>query len=357
MGEEKNLNIRIGQVKDVNNRQVFSNHVLCAQFLRDYAELDILKNVQPEDIEDVTDKYQAYLGIEFETDTVKKIHLPEMQKDMPLYMVSLIEHKSDVDYNVCIQLLRYTVCIWDDYAKTMEKAHPGISKTKGFRYPPVFPIVYYEGTGKWTAAMHVKERVFMNEIFASYIPDFTYRLVNVHQYTNEELLIHEDEMSLLMMINRIQTPQDFSDFIRSNQDEIREIMERASENIVQIIVNSLWALFMKMQVSIPEATDCLRKMIGGGSMGNWFENMEPMNIQEERAKTKRAEEERDRAEEKLGKTEEERDRVQEELGKAEKTVIDLLKKMVSSKELAIKNLVETYGKTEDEAQKLVEKYW
>ena len=181
MGEEKKLNIRIGQVKDVNNRQVFSNHVLCAQFLRDYADLDILKNVQPEDIEDVTDKYQAYLGIEFETDTVKKIHLPEMRKDMPLYMVSLIEHKSDVDYNVCMQLLRYTVCIWDDYAKTMEKAHPGISKTKGFRYPPVFPIVYYEGTGRWTAAMQVKERVFMNEIFASYIPDFTYRLVNVHQ--------------------------------------------------------------------------------------------------------------------------------------------------------------------------------
>ncbi len=31
-------------------------------------------------------------------------------------------------------------------------------------------------------------------------------------------------------------------------------------------------------------------MIGGGSMGNWFENMEPTNIQEERAKTKKAEE-------------------------------------------------------------------
>ena len=45
----------------------------------------------------------------------------------------------------------------------------------------------------WTAAMNVSERIFMNEIFASYIPSFTYRLVNVHQYTNEQLLIHEDE--------------------------------------------------------------------------------------------------------------------------------------------------------------------
>ena len=266
-----------------------------------------------------------------------------MQKDMPLYMVSLIEHKSDVDYNVCMQLLRYTVCIWDDYAKTMAKAHLGISKTKGFRYPPVFPIVYYEGMGKWTAAMQVKERVFMNEIFASYIPDFTYRLVNVHQYTNEELLIHEDEMSLLMMINRIQTPKDFSDFLKANQEEIREIMERASENIVQIIVNSLWALFMKMQVSVSEATDCLRKMIGGESMGNWFENMEPMNIQEDRAKTKRAEE-------KLNKTEVERD-------KAEKTLMDLMKKVYGTKENVIKNLIESYDKSEEEAEHLIQKYW
>lgn len=84
---------------------------------------------------------------------------------------------------------------------------------------------------------------------------------------------------------------------------------------MQIIVNSLWALFMKMQVSVSEATDCLRKMIGGESLGNWFENMEPMNIQEERANTKR------------------------------------------EKELAIKNLADSYDKTEGEAQKLVEKYW
>ena len=131
----------------------------------------------------------------------------------------------------------------------------------------------------------------------------------------------------------------------------------ASENIVQIIVNSLWALFMKMQVSVSEATDCLRKMIGGESMGNWFENMEPMNIQEERANTKRereradqAEEERDRAEEKLNKTEVERD-------KAEKTLMDLMKKVYGTKENVIKNLVESCDKTEEEAKQLIQKYW
>ena len=112
---------------------------------------------------------------------------------------------------------------------------------------------------------------------------------------------------------------------------------------MQIIVNSLWALFMKMQVSVSEATDCLRKMIGGGSMGNWFENMEPMNIQEERAKTKRAEKERDRA--------------QEELEESVGAMFKLLKKLCTTKEQAVQELIESYDKTEPEAQKLVEKYW
>ena len=105
---------------------------------------------------------------------------------------------------------------------------------------------------------------------------------------------------------------------------------------MQIIVNSLWALFMKMQVSVSEATDCLRKMIGGESMGNWFENMEPMNIQEERAKTKKAE---------------------EELEESVKAMFKLLKKLCTTKEQAVQELIESYDKTEEEAQKLVEQYW
>ena len=82
-------------------------------------------------------------------------------------------------------------------------------------------------------------------------------------------------------------------------------------------------------------------------MGNWFENMEPMNIQEERAKTKRAEEALNKAQEELEKEREE----------SVKAMFKLLKKLCTTKEQAVQELVESYDKTEDEAQKLVEKYW
>lgn len=38
-----------------------------------------------------------------------------------LYVISLIEHKSEEDYNVIIQLLKYMICIWTAYAKEMEQ--------------------------------------------------------------------------------------------------------------------------------------------------------------------------------------------------------------------------------------------
>ena len=82
--------------------------MLCAQFLRDNIDIPILKDVQPQDISDVTERYRAYLGIHFEADTVKKVKLHGTEAP-ELFLVSLIEHKGTVDYNIAIQLFRYMV--------------------------------------------------------------------------------------------------------------------------------------------------------------------------------------------------------------------------------------------------------
>lgn len=69
---------------------------------------------------------------------------------------------------------------------------------------------------------------------------------------------------------------------------MKHIVDHASNDIIQIIINALWALFMKMQVPTEEATSCIKKVVGGGTMGNWFENMEHMDIQAERRATQAA---------------------------------------------------------------------
>lgn len=81
---------------------------------------------------------------------------------MPFYVISLIEHKSSVDYNITMQMLRYMVGIWREYETEMQTN--GRSGGRTFRYPPILSIVYYEGMAKWTADMHFRNRIYMNDV-------------------------------------------------------------------------------------------------------------------------------------------------------------------------------------------------
>ena len=276
-----------GQILDANNRTILKDPLLCCQFLNGYVDIPAFKDIQPEDIQDETEKYQAYLGIQFESDTVKKVKVKG--EKMPFYVISLVEHKGNVYYNVSMQLLKYLVCIWDEYGKEMKRKGVSIDGAD-FKYPPIIPIVYYEGMSNWTADMHFKDRVYMSELFEEYIPDFTYKLVDVHSFSNEELLGHNDEMSLLMFINKVQSAEDFDEFFHSERDKIDAIIKNAPERIIQIISSVMWNLCMKINIPTNEAEECVN-MIRGRRMGQWFENMEVFDVQERLRNT----EERERA--------------------------------------------------------------
>lgn len=353
-----------GQISDVNNRIIFKNHTLCAQFLRDYIGLDIFKNVRPEDIVDVTEKYQKYLGISFDTDTVKRVHIRGTEGDMPMYLISLIEHKSDVDYNVIMQLLQYMTCIWHDYEVTMKNNNLGNAKSKDFLYPPILPIVYYEGKRRWTAPMSLGKRIFMSDVFSAYVPDFTYKLINLHEYTNDELLSHEDEMSFLMMLNKIQSVDDFTEFLNVNREHVKKIIDGASEGMMEIITGTLWNMLMKMNLSVDEAHECVKEL-GERNMGNWFENMDKMDIQAERRNTAEARRELAEAKEKLADAESKLSDTNSKLLHMEKTsqtqtiisIINMTKKYSDTKESAILEVTKTINVSKDEAERLVDRYW
>lgn len=348
-----------GQVRDQNGRTIFKNPMLCAQFLRDNVDLPFLKNVQPEDISDVSEKYRAYLGIHFEADAVKKIKLHNAEAQ-ELFFVSLIEHKSDVDYNVAMQLFRYMVCIWTEYAREMEAKQKGITKTKAFRYPPILPVVYYEGSEKWTADINFGNRIQLREVFGEYCPDFVYKVIRLHDYTNEELLGREDEMSFLMMINRIQTSRDLTEFLKVEQETVKKIVDKASPQILEIFAETIWSLCMKMNVPLEEAEKCVNK-VKERNMGYLFANMEKMDIQEERRKTadaqKKAEEAEAKVEEVKKWAEEVEHRAEEACNEAIKNTILLCRKFGASKDRAMQEIMDLYGVDPADAQKKVALYW
>ena len=307
--------------RDLNSKSIFDDPVLCAQFFRDNFDVSLLKEVQPEDIDDISERYLPYLGTEFESDSVKKVRILDIGKERnPPFFVSLIEHKSLVDYDVPMQLLRYMVCIWTEYRREKEAEKEGSTRRKGFRYPIIMPVVYYEGKAKWTADLHLRNRIGDSLRRPEWIPDFRYEVIRIHDYSNRELLNREDEMSLIMLINKIQDTEDLERFIRIPADELDRIVRDSPEHVLNVLVSVMESLCFKIDASAEERSQCVRK-VRNRKMGYLFENMEKISIQELRRKTaeeqKRAEEQQKRAEEQQKRAEEQQKRAEEQQKRAE----------------------------------------
>lgn len=366
--------------RDINSKTIFDNAILCAQFLRDNIDVPMLKNVQPDDIEDVSERYRPYLGTEYESDAVKRIRIIDNETECEsVFLISLVEHKSLVDYDVSMQLLKYMMCIWIDYGKEMEEIKEGITRRKSFRYPMIIPIVYYEGKAEWTADVHLKERISGGNFLDKFIPDFQYEVVRVHNYSNEELLARGDEMSLIMLINKIQDAGDLAIFNQLPRHDVERIIKDSPGSIIDILISVIENLCTKIGATEEETKQCVRK-VRERKMGYLFENMEKMNIQEERRNTAEAVHKLEEATQKLDETIHRLDETTQKLNETEKkayeiaekgirTLIEVCQEMgMSRKETCIKvmekfksELTGTEIKTEVEIKKIAEEkinnYW
>lgn len=66
--------VRNSKTKDTGAKLIFDDPILCAQFLRGYTNIDALKDVQPEDIEDISERFLPMWQEERDSDSVKRVH-------------------------------------------------------------------------------------------------------------------------------------------------------------------------------------------------------------------------------------------------------------------------------------------
>ncbi|MBE5853277.1 MAG: hypothetical protein E7299_10085 [Lachnospiraceae bacterium] len=331
---EAELSLRNPQAADNSSKLIFKDPELCAQFLRDYINIPILKNVQACDIEDITERFEPLFTAECDSDTVKRIHVPDIGH---LYLISLIEHKTKVDYNVSMQLLKYMYFIWDNYEKEQKKLDNSC-KNKGFRYPPILPIVYYEGKDEWKELLEVKDRIYMSDMFEKYIPNFSYELVNLTQYTFDQILEHKNVFSIIAALNKTQSIEDFK-VLPDISEWADELMNRTPEHLRELLAKIV-ALLMSTYNYETEEIRYAVEQIKEEKMARLWEHAQVCDIQEERRKARTEGRAEGRAE----------GRIEQEI----ETVCKLLKKGMT-----IKEIVDLLDK--DEAQissisKIVEKH-
>ena len=282
---DTNNKIRNTKPKDSSAKLIFDDHVLCAQFLQDYVDVGILKNVEPEDIEDISERFLWMWQENRDSDSVKKIRIKDVPGMEEVYVIAMIEHQSKVDYDMSFRTLRYSVQIWTDYAQEQEKKRKGVTRLKDFHYPPILPVVFYDGPGGWTAAADFKERVYLGDVLGEYIPSFRYMVVRLSGYSNQELLDKKNELSLIMLVDKLRSAADFHELRDIPDEYFEDISQKAPETVLKLIGKIISVLLLRLNVpkgEVEEFTDRIERR----DFHMLFENFEAYDVQETRRVSK-----------------------------------------------------------------------
>jgi hypothetical protein len=279
-------------VKDGSFKMILGDHELFVQFLHDFVKMDIFSGVTPEDIEDISERFITMGLNSKDGDTVKKIKLKDKQ---PLFVVGLAEHQQKVNYRMSFRFLQYSVFIWLDYEKEQEALRKGSTELKGFKYPPVLPVVYYTGESRWTAPLNFHDKVYFNEVFKPYIPNFEYMLVNAGNYTQADLLANRDILSLFLLIDKIKYAEQITQ-LREIPQEFFDMLEAKTPEHLREMVRNIAYLFLK-KLDVPEQElDEFASKIKSRRLSEMFGLIDGYSVTKTRAEARAETQAKDRAE-------------------------------------------------------------
>jgi hypothetical protein len=267
----------IDKPKDNCFKLIFGNHELFLEFIRDFLKIDILKNVNVDDIEDVSSRFIPLGAESRDSDTVKKIRLPEMGGD--IFVIALVEHESAVNFRIPFKMLRYISLILDNYESEVNKKKEQ-SHQKGFLYPPVLPIVFYDGESNWTAKMNFLEKTRFSDIFEKYIPKFEYELISLKDYDKSDIMKFGDVLSLVMLADKYSLG-DMVALPGEYKEQISAISKNIPESLRQLLINLNTTLLRKHDAT-EEEIEAFTEIINTQGVKGMFEKWGDYSIREVR---------------------------------------------------------------------------
>ncbi|MCL2832457.1 MAG: Rpn family recombination-promoting nuclease/putative transposase [Treponema sp.] len=232
----------IHNAADNSFKLIFDDHRLFSQFIRNFINIDILKEVKPEDIEDISERFIPLTRNSRDSDTVKRINLKGSES---FFVIAILEHESQVNFRSSFKMLQYIYLVLDAWEKEVERENPGASTRKDFKYPPVLPIIFYDGKHPWTAEKNFFDKTFLNTAFEKYIPKFEYELVNLNDYNEEDIMKFGDALSFILLIDKVRDNRGKAVLTQLPPDYVEQLRLQIPENLSKLLVDVIFCLLDK----------------------------------------------------------------------------------------------------------------
>ena len=206
--------------------------------------------IKQEELEQCSTEFLTSDKKTLESDILFKI------KDKERYV--LIEHQSTVDSLMAERILEYCVEII-----RMAKKQQEINKDS--KLPAICPIVLYTGKRRWTAKttyMELQENWYEmpKRLECSYV------LIDVNQYSKEELIEERTSISKAMLMEKIGSDKEFIEVLEQVVEQ--DLTKEEQEFLMDIIVNTA-----KEKIEKEKVKELKEKIIGKGGDDMVIENL------------------------------------------------------------------------------------
>ncbi|MCI0493642.1 Rpn family recombination-promoting nuclease/putative transposase [candidate division KSB1 bacterium] len=173
-------------IHDSGYKKLFSNKVIFRQLLETFVNEDWIKELDFDTCETVDKTFISYHYVETESDIIYKIKW--LGKEA--YIFILIEFQSRVERFMALRILNYLTSFYMDY----------LASNHGVKMlPAIFPIVLYNGEGKWTAPVRLAELIEDHHRLGRFAIDFEYFKIAENEFSRDELLQIRNIVSTLFL--------------------------------------------------------------------------------------------------------------------------------------------------------------
>ena len=131
---------------------------------------------------------------------------------------------------------------------------------------------------KWGTEFH---RVFLSDVFGDYIPSFHYLVVPLNKYSKQDLIEKNDELSLIFLINQLQSSSEFHALKDIPKEYTEHLTENTPDYLLKIIGKVIAVLLHKLNIpdeEVYEVTDQITRR----KFSMMFDNFQAYDVQETR---------------------------------------------------------------------------
>ena len=241
---------------DQGYKQLFAHAELVSDLLQGFVHEAWTEQIDYATLERVNGSYVTDDLREREDDIIWRVRL----NDSWLYVYLLIEFQSGNDPWMALRVMVYTGLLYQDLIKTGAVATPA-------KLPPVFPIVIYNGAGRWRAARELADLIeTLPPSLARYRPSQCYFLLDEGRVGEDELAGADNTFGELIRIESGPGPQDMRRIVERLGQRLQHPRHDSLRRAIVVWLNRVVFKHLLRGENIPEINNLeeLKIMFGAG---------------------------------------------------------------------------------------------